>query len=127
MDQLPDERHVDRSCHDVDAVRAHIGSKFNFSHDHCFFGKKTAAACLHRNWLWHTPGNLYAPNTGLPRCLSTLLEDVLEHVDDFAGIRAIELDELAYDFRRRHVYLLNHAGKLSNNVSVLRHKQAGGF
>src|SRR6266487_5127255 len=44
VDQLPDERHVDRPCHDVDAIRADIGSDLNFSHDDCFFGKKTAAA-----------------------------------------------------------------------------------
>ena len=126
VDQLPDKRHVDRSCHDMDAVRADIGSNFNFSHDHRFFGKNTAAA-LNRHRLWHTSRHLYAPNTRLARCLSALLENVLEHVDDFAGIGAIELDELTHHFRRRHVYLLNHPGKLPNNVSVLCHKQAGGF
>jgi hypothetical protein len=44
VDQLPDERHVDRPCHDVDAVRADIGSDLNFPDDDCFFGKNTAAA-----------------------------------------------------------------------------------
>src|SRR4029077_7523233 len=44
MDQLPDERNVDRLCHDVNAVRADIGSDLNFTDDDCFFGKNTATA-----------------------------------------------------------------------------------
>ena len=38
MDQLTDEGHVDRPRHDVNAVGADVGSKFDFTHDDCFFG-----------------------------------------------------------------------------------------
>src|SRR5262249_26576398 len=127
VDQLPDERHVDGSRHDVDAIRADVGSDLNFSHDHRFFGKNTAAACLRRDWLRHTSRDLYAANTWLTWRLSALLENFLEHVDDFAGIGALEFDEFADHFRRRHIHLFNHTGKLPDNIGVLRHKQAGGF
>src|SRR5262245_66320741 len=119
MDQLPDERHVDRPRHDVNTVRADIGSDLNFPDDDCFFGKNTGAAAFDRHWLRHASRHLYSTNTRLARRLRALLKNILEDVDDFAGIGSIKLDELAHHFRRRHVYLLNHSCKLPNNVSVL--------
>src|SRR5262245_59686069 len=127
MDQLPDERHVNRPCHDMDAVRADIGSDLNFPDDDCFFGKNTAASAFNRHWLRHPSRHLYATNAWLARCLRARLKNILEHVDDLARICAIKRDELAHHLRRRHIYLLNHPSKLPNNVSILGHEQAGGF
>ena len=38
LNQLTNERHVDWPCHDVDTVRAHVGSKFDFTNDDRFLG-----------------------------------------------------------------------------------------
>src|SRR4029079_8575628 len=107
---------VNRPRHDVDAVGADIGSNLNFPNDDCFFGKNTAAARVtHRHGLWHTSRHLYAPNTWLTTGLASFFENVVKHVDDFAGIRAFQLNELTHSLRRRHVYLFNHPSKLPNN------------
>ena len=44
VDQLTDERHVDRPRHNVNAVGAHVGSNLNFPDDHRFFGQNAAAS-----------------------------------------------------------------------------------
>ena len=110
----------------MNAVGAHVGSNLNFTHDHRFFGQDTAARL---NWhrLRHAPRHLHRANTGLARRFSALFENVLQHIHDFRGIGALELDKLTHHFRRRHVHLVNHTGKLANDVGVLRHQEAGRF
>jgi hypothetical protein len=59
--------------------------------------------------------------------LAALLENLFEHVGDFSRIRAIEFDELAYNFRGRHVDLFNHARELPNDIRILCYQKARRF
>src|SRR4029453_2221322 len=72
---------------------------------------------------WH----VYSADTRLSGRFGALFENVLEHVADFARVGAVELDKLTYHFRRRHVHLVNHTGKLPDDVCVLRHQKSGCF
>src|SRR4029450_11637589 len=120
------ERHVDWARHDVDSVGAHVGSQFDLTHDNGFFGEHTQS-CTFSLGLRNRAGHLDTADTRLARRFSALFENVFEHVADFARVGAVELDKLADHFRGRHVYLTNHAGKLPDNVSVLRHQKSGCF
>jgi hypothetical protein len=94
----------------MNAVGAYVGSNFNFTHDHRFFGQD-AATPLGRHRLRHHR-HLHRANTRLTRLtlygLGALFENFLEHVHYFAGIGALKLDELA-PTGWRHVHLVNHA------------------
>ena len=126
MDQLSNERHVNRPRHDVNAVRADVRSNLNFPNDDCFFGKNTASS-LSLHWLRHTSGHLYSANTRLAWRFRFFFENLLEHIDHLAGIRALQLDELAHYFCRRHVHLFDYTSQLSDNVGVLRYQETGRF
>ena len=128
VNQFPNERHVDWARHDVDTIGAHVGSEFDFTHDDRFLGQRRSIRHLQ-------PAAVVEPlrdtvdtaDTRLSGRFGALFENVLEHVGDFARVGALELDKLTHHFRRRHIHLVNHAGKLPDDVGVLRHQKSGCF
>ena len=55
------------------------------------------------------------------------VENFLEHLDHFAGIGALELDEFAYHLRRRHVDLVHDANQSPDDAGVFRDEDAARF
>jgi hypothetical protein len=65
--------------------------------------------------------------SGSAASLVAAIEHFLQHVDDFARIGALELDELADDFRRRDVDLVDDVHQAADDARVLGDEDARGL
>ena len=108
----------------MNPIGAHIRSKFDLSDDYCLFGQQTTSS-FHLHWLRHRSRHLDRADAGLAWRLTSLLENFIQHVDNFAGVGPLQLDKLAHHFRRSDVHLFDHTSKLSNDVGILRHQKTG--
>ena len=61
----------------------------------------------------------------MTRLLRVLLKNVLQHVDHFARVGALQFDELADHLGRRHVHFLDHSRNLPHDVGIVRHEKTG--
>ena len=59
--------------------------------------------------------------------VGSLFQKFLEHVDDFAGVSALEFDVLTYHFSRRNVDLVDDLHECANHTRIFRHQNAGRF
>ena len=118
----------------MDAVSPHVRFQFDFTHDERILGKDRAASFIRVVLRLRTGRNRDTADSAYPtdRLPSAargiaLLENVLQHVDDFARVGPLQFDELALHRGRSDIEFLHHFDQLAQNVRALGHEQAGGF
>ena len=103
----------------MDPICADVGRQFYFANDDRLFRQRgqTGKLARFRNRLRHVrlAWTNAAHATGRTT-LVALLKNVFEHVHNFAGIGALEFDELAHNFRRRYVDLIDDSDQRANHA-----------
>ena len=133
-DQLPDERHVNRTRDNMNPVCPHVGRYLDLADDDGILGKGSERAnvvffllLLRRrggHHLTHVLNPRYRRRRARGRGLISFIENLFQHVDHLGRIGPFQLDEFAHHLRRRDVHLVDDVHERANRAGIFGHENA---